>query len=64
MLLNGKEFILDSEINLTTLLEKNNFQISKVAVEINGDICPKANFDKVTVSNQDIIEVVSFVGGG
>ncbi len=59
MLLNGKEFILDSEISLTTLLEKNNFQISKV-----GDICPKVNFDKVTISNQDIIEVVSFVGGG
>ena len=35
-----------------------------VAVERNGDIVPKAQYDTTVFVKGDTIEVVSFVGGG
>ena len=36
----------------------------RIAVEMNGAIIPKATYEQVTVTNDDTLEVVSFVGGG
>ena len=35
-----------------------------VAVERNGDIIPKAQYDTAVFEDGDTVEVVSFVGGG
>ena len=35
-----------------------------VAVEKNGEIVPKAQYDTVIFEDGDTVEVVSFVGGG
>ena len=45
-------------------LEKNNFDIKKIAVEINGDIVPKSRYESTVLCDGDAIEIVSFVGGG
>ena len=34
------------------------------SVEINGEIVPKAQYANTLINDGDIIEVVSFVGGG
>ena len=36
----------------------------RVAVEINGDIVPKAQYADTVFKDGDSVEVVSFVGGG
>ncbi len=49
---------------LTELLEREGYEISRVAVEINDEIIPRAHLDEISVKEGDCIEVVSFVGGG
>ncbi len=45
-------------------LVSEGFDISRVAVEKNGHIVPKAEYDAIIFSDGDWVEVVSFVGGG
>lgn len=40
------------------------YDIKRVAVEFNGNILPKGDYDKTVLSDGDKIEIVSFVGGG
>lgn len=49
---------------LTELLEREGYEIRRVAVEINDEIIPRAHLGEISVKEGDRIEVVSFVGGG
>ena len=51
-------------ISVGEYLEKNGYMISRVAVERNGEIVPKAKYDSTALADGDVLEVVSFVGGG
>lgn len=64
MKVNGKIISLKENIILADFLKENGYNINRVAVEKNGNIVPKATFNIEIVTNNDIIEVVSFVGGG
>ncbi len=45
-------------------LTESGYDIKRVAVELNGDILPKAQYDSTVLQDGDSVEVVSFVGGG
>jgi len=45
-------------------LAESGFDRKRVAVEINGDIVPKSQYESKTLEDGDNVEVVSFVGGG
>ena len=45
-------------------LETCDYNLKRIAVEINGEIVPKAKYGEVIIADGDSIEVVSFVGGG
>ena len=45
-------------------LNSVGYDLMRVAVELNGDIVPKAQYDDTIFKDGDSIEVVSFVGGG
>lgn len=64
MKLNGTIYQLEEPILLIDLLNNHGFQIQRIAVELNGTIIPKTTYDNVSVTNEDTLEVVSFVGGG
>jgi len=64
MIVNGKEIVLQKEISVMDFLKKEGYDAIKVAVEKNGDIIPKKNFEAEMLSDIDKIEIVSFVGGG
>ena len=40
------------------------YDSKRVAVEINGNIVPKSQYDATLLEDGDEVEVVSFVGGG
>lgn len=40
------------------------FDISRIAVEIDGEICPRARLSERVLRHWERMEVVSFVGGG
>ena len=48
-----------SEYLLTT-----NYDIKRIATELNGNIVPKAAYEETVLADGDSIEIVSFVGGG
>lgn len=45
-------------------LKTTDYDCKRIAVEKNGDIVPKAQYDSTLIYDEDSIEVVSFVGGG
>ncbi len=49
---------------LTELLSANRYKTALIAVEYNGAILPKDQYDKTILKDGDTLEVVSFVGGG
>ena len=62
--LNGDPYSLDAEMPLTVLLERLNMRRGRVAVEINREIVPKADYDVTVVRVGDCVEIINFVGGG
>ena len=45
-------------------LQSTDYNLSRTAVERNGEIVPKTKYSETVLQGGDIIEVVSFVGGG
>jgi sulfur carrier protein len=64
MIVNGQEIIVSDNIDLYTFLEQKNYNLNRIAVELNGIIIPKNKFKEIFIFNNDKIEIVSFVGGG
>lgn len=51
-------------MTVSSYLAENGYDKSKVAVEINGGIVPRPQYDTTLFSDGDTVEIVSFVGGG
>jgi sulfur carrier protein len=64
MKLNGKTILLEQEQTLLEFLIEYQFNCKLVAVERNGVIVPKEEYNSIQLSNEDILEIVQFVGGG
>ena len=64
MNVNGKQTSVEEGIILSAFLEKEGYDLQRVAVEKNGKIVSKKSFETETLSDTDKLEVVSFVGGG
>lgn len=64
MKLNGQIVNINIELTLLEFLQQNKYDISKIAVELNGNIIPKTDYINVLLQEDDSLEVVSFVGGG
>ena len=62
--LNGKKIVLKSKTTLFNLLKKYKLDKNKVAIELNGEIIPKPNYNKKILNDEDNVEVVHFIGGG
>ncbi len=49
---------------LQQYLDTTNYNPARIAVERNGEIVPKRLYGETVLRDDDVIEVVSFVGGG
>lgn len=57
----------DKEIagmSVAQYLRDNGYDLKFVAVEINEEIAPKATLEDRIIVDNDVIEIVNFVGGG
>ena len=64
MKVNSETLHLEAPVRLSDFLVQSGYQTARVAVELNGNIVPKSQFDTVFVTDADTIEIVCFVGGG
>ena len=64
MKVNGTQVPLQEEKTLLQYLQENQYDISKIAVERNGEIVPKREYECVFLQQEDQLDIVQFVGGG
>jgi thiamine biosynthesis protein ThiS len=55
---------LASPSPLASVLEHLEMRPDRVAVELNSEIAPRAQWNKLTIKDGDRVEIVHFVGGG
>lgn len=61
---NGKQKELANTVSVKEYLEQNGYVISQIAVELNEEILPKPEYADTVLKNGDVMEIVSFMGGG
>lgn len=64
IVLNGDSVETKDGATVATLLQQLGISGDRVAVELNIDIVPKADYEKQLLADGDRIEIVHFVGGG
>lgn len=62
--INGKDVKTEAGMTVEQYLLKNGYPLARVALERNGEILPKSKYGDAVIKEQDVIEIVSFVGGG
>ena len=61
---NCKKMLFDENIMVINLVKKLKIPLNKVAIELNKKIIDKKKIKKVKLNNNDILEIVHFIGGG
>lgn len=64
--INGVEFeykILEGK-TVAQYIAESKFDVTRIAIEKNGEILPKVKYSETLFADGDSLEVVSFVGGG
>ena len=61
---NGKIKTIIDKITFYELINDLKIPITKVAIELNKEIVDKKKLKKIRLKNNDIIEIVHFIGGG
>ena len=62
--INGKIKIIIDKLTLYELINDLKIPITKVAIELNKEIINKKEIKKIKLENNDVIEIVHFIGGG
>lgn len=61
--INGEEFDVSGK-TVAEFLSTTNYDRTRIAIERNGDIVFKSDYDTTVLQDGDCVEIVSFVGGG
>ena len=64
MTVNGNIISLEKPITVSEYLESQNYNPSRVAIELNQEILPKSKYQTTILTEADTLEIVTFVGGG
>lgn len=62
--INGHSIELKSSITIADYLAQNDYKTDRIAVELNEAILPKDSYASTILKDGDVLEIVSFVGGG
>lgn len=62
--INGEYAAEAAGITVKEYLLSKGYSLSFIAVELNGNILPKPQYESYVIKEDDKLEVVTFVGGG
>lgn len=62
--LNGKQSLIEDGYTVADLIRSLELRQDRLAVELNGKIMRRAEWNATAISDGDRIEIVHFVGGG
>ena len=63
-ILNDKEELIEQNSSLLLLIKRKKIQERNIAIEVNQKIIPKSEWNEFKIKQNDIIEVVTAIGGG
>lgn len=64
MKVNGKDVELKEGSNVLDLLDNYKLDKNKVVIEVNYIILDEEDYNNYIINKEDIVEIISFVGGG
>lgn len=64
LIVNGETLEVDTPVLLSDFLVQQEFRTDRIAVEKNGSIIPKSDYNSCQLNDGDHLEVITFVGGG
>ncbi|HZP23774.1 MAG TPA: sulfur carrier protein ThiS [Terriglobales bacterium] len=64
LIINGKEQTFEASLTVDQLVEQLGMKSDRVAVELNREIVPRAQWSETPLNDGDRLEIVHFVGGG
>lgn len=65
LIINGETYAdLKADMNVLELLSHLSLPKAKIAVERNKEIVPKSGYATVVLQDGDILEIITFIGGG
>ena len=65
LIINGEKYTdMKADINVLELLSLLNLPKEKIAVERNKEIVPKSGYETVILQDGDVLEIITFIGGG
>ena len=65
LIINGNTYAdMQTDMNVLELLIHLNLPKAKIAVELNKEIVPKSGYATVNLQDGDILEIITFIGGG
>jgi thiamine biosynthesis protein ThiS len=64
IVLNGEPRTVDARATVATLLRTLDLDARQVAVERNREIVPRVRYGDTALAPGDVLEIVTFVGGG
>ena len=62
--INGREEELKDASTLEILAEQKQLIKNNIVMEVNGNIIPLEQWPETALKKGDVIEIISFVGGG
>ena len=62
--INGQSRSFPGPLNVARLVEELELKGKRIALERNGEIVPRGQFDQVALADGDALEIVVAVGGG
>ena len=65
LIINGETYAdLNVDMNVLDLLSYLNLPKAKIAVERNREIVPKSGYATAVLQDGDVLEIITFIGGG
>lgn len=61
---NGKKLEEKEGKTILELLKEQEYNTAHIVVELNEEILPKSEYDRYLIQENDVIEIVCFMGGG
>lgn len=62
--INGQQDAGAAGKTIAAYLAEQGYDLSRVAVERNGEIVPRMAYSAIQIEEGDVLEIVGFVGGG
>lgn len=64
IIVNGQKWLAKHSVTLSELLEELRYTGKRIAIERNGEIVPKSQYEQTYLTAGDRVEIIAAVGGG